>query len=121
MAKEKQFETKVKTLLKEQKCYFIKYWGGGQFTKAGIPDIICCCAGKFIGVELKAPNGKPSELQIYNLKKIEESGGYGILLYPHDYKLFTAFISALQGGFIDRADYFYNEMKGARNCESVRN
>ena len=38
MAAEKNFENKVKKYLKEQGAWFIKYWGGAAFTKAGIPD-----------------------------------------------------------------------------------
>lgn len=95
MATEKNFENKVKTLLKEKGCYFIKYWGGGAFTRSGVPDLLICCNGYFLGVELKAPNGKPSELQIHNLNKINESGGFGILLYPEKYNDFRAFIYKL--------------------------
>lgn len=51
-----------------------KYWGGAAYTKSGIPDILSCCNGKFLGIEVKAKNGKPSELQLYNLKKIDEAG-----------------------------------------------
>ena len=33
MASEKNFENRVKRFLKDEGCYFIKYWGGGEFTK----------------------------------------------------------------------------------------
>lgn len=92
MGSEKTFENKVKKFLEEQGCYFVKYWGGGQFTKAGIPDILCSCNGLFIGIEIKAPNGKPSPLQIHNLKKIDESGGLAILLYPKDFEKFKKLV-----------------------------
>lgn len=98
MISEKTFENQIKKFLKEQGCYFVKYWGGGQFTKAGIPDILCCCAGKFLGIELKADNGKPSELQLYNIKKIEEAGGIGLILYPKDFEFFKELIKALKEG-----------------------
>lgn len=98
MASEKNFENRIKHFLKEEGCYFFKYWGGGKFTKAGIPDIITCCEGYFIGIEVKASNGKPSDLQIHNLKKIDESGGFGILLYPEDFDLFENFIRKLGTG-----------------------
>ncbi len=82
--------------LKEQGCYFIKYWGGGEFTKAGVPDILVCCNGKFLGVEVKAQNGRPSPLQIHNLKKIDDSGGYGILLYPNHFEVFKNLILCIK-------------------------
>ena len=69
MAAEKNFENKIKGFLKDHGCWFLKYWGGAAYTKSGIPDILACCNGKFLGIEVKAKNGKPSELQLYNLKK----------------------------------------------------
>ena len=95
MASEKSFENRIKKFLKDEGCWFIKYWGGGEFTKAGIPDILCCCNGHFIGIEVKAPNGKPSPLQIHNLRKIDEAGGYGVLLYPKDFETFKMLIQKL--------------------------
>lgn len=92
MAQEKNFEEKVKKYLKENGCWFLKYWGGGGFTKSGIPDLLVCCKGWFMGVEIKGPDGKPSDLQIYNLRKIDSAGGRGILLYPKDFDLFKRLV-----------------------------
>lgn len=111
MAQEKTFENKVKEFLKEQGCWFIKYWGGGQFTKEGIPDILCCCNGYFLGIEIKAPKGKPSPLQIHNLKKIDEAGGFGILLYPKDFDLFKKLVYDLKEYGWDTHDV-HEELKG---------
>lgn len=98
MGAEKNFENRVKEFLKEQGCWFIKYWGGGEYTKAGIPDILVCCKGHFVAVEVKAPRGKPSPLQIRNLKKIHDSGGYSVLLYPKDMEYFQHLIENLKCG-----------------------
>ena len=88
MTTEKNFEEKVKKFLKDEYCRFVKYWGGGEFTKAGVPDILVCCNGSFIGVEVKAPNKKPRPLQkarhrllkklgfkVYVLDDAEQIGG----------------------------------------------
>lgn len=88
MAQEKQFENKVKSFLKQQGFWFIKYWGGAAFTQAGVPDILACVSGVFFGIELKAENGKPSDLQLYNLRQIEKAGGVGVLLYPKEFEHF---------------------------------
>lgn len=110
MAQEKAFENKVKKFLKEQNCWFIKYWAGAAFTKEGIPDILCCCNGRFLGIELKAPTGKASDLQIYNLKKIDESGGFAILLYPKDFEKFKDFIDAV----IMEDDFLYEKYENLK-------
>lgn len=96
MAQEKAFENKVKRFLKENGCYFIKYWAGAVFTKSGVPDVLCCCNGYFLAIELKAPTGKPSDLQIYNINKINETGGFAIILYPKDFDLFEEMVEHLQ-------------------------
>lgn len=92
MAAEKNFENKVKKFLKEKGCWLLKYWGGAAYTKSGVPDLLVCCNGRFMGIEVKAPNGTPSDLQIYNLRQIDRAGGLAILLYPKDYDLFMRLV-----------------------------
>lgn len=113
MAAEKSFENKVKGFLKDQGCWNLKTWSNGV-QRSGVPDLLVCCGGCFVGVELKAQNGKPSQLQLWNLQKIEESGGYGILLYPDQFNIFRSFINSLNGGFLENAETFYNELKRSK-------
>lgn len=81
-----------------QGAYVIKYWGGGQFTRSGVPDLLVSVNGYFIGVELKATHGRPSPLQLYNLRLIGESGGVGILLYPRGMAHFKSFVEDIMHG-----------------------
>lgn len=120
MGTEKNFETRIKTFLKNQGCWYVKYWSGAtqtkegmkKFTKDGVPDILCCFEGHFVGIEVKAPKGKPSRLQIYNLKKIDEAGGIAILLYPKDFDKFKELFRVIHDqGFTD-AEPIYKELKG---------
>lgn len=98
MAQEKNFENKVKAWLKDSGAWFIKYWAGTPYTKEGIPDILACINGVFYGIEIKAPNGKPTVIQLVTLCKIREAGGKGILLYPKDWS-----------GFISNDEDWYRE------------
>lgn len=75
MAAEKNFENKVKAFLKDTGAWLLKYWGGAAYTKSGIPDLLVCSDGRFLGIEVKAPNGEPSLLQLVNLKKTENQAG----------------------------------------------
>lgn len=102
MAAEKLFENKVKKFLKENRCWILKYWGGGGYTKSGIPDLLVCCNGYFLGIELKAPNGKPSELQKYQIKEIRKAGGIALVLYPDDFEEFKKLIEELNSSTIQR-------------------
>ena len=87
MAQEKNFENKIKTYLKSIGAYFIKTHGD-RFSRVGTPDIIACVNGHFVAVEVKAENGKPSELQIHHIEQINKAGGYGVILYPKDFEGF---------------------------------
>lgn len=91
MAQEKQFENKVKKYLKDQGCWVLKTWSNG-IQREGIPDLLVCWKGYFLGIELKAENGKVSDLQQWNLDQIGKAGGIGIVLYPHDFEEFKDFI-----------------------------
>jgi len=92
MAAEKNFENKIKKFLKEQGAWVLKYWGGGAFTKEGIPDLLVCLNGRFIAVEVKAPNGKLSELQKWNIEEIKKAGGIAMVLYPSQFEEFKKLI-----------------------------
>ena len=93
---EKNLENRIKSFLKKEECWCLKYWAGGGFTKSGIPDLLICCNGYFIGAELKASNGTPSALQIKELTKIQKASGIGILVYPEDEVTFKRLILALK-------------------------
>lgn len=95
MAEEKNFENKIKKYLKNKGAWFIKYWAGAAPTKAGVPDLLVCYKGKFIAIEVKATNGKPSDLQLYNIRKINDAGGKAFLLYPKDWEKFKEYIESL--------------------------
>lgn len=95
MAAEKNFENKVKTFLYEQGCWTLKTWSNG-IQRSGVPDLLICCNGYFLGVEIKAPNGKASELQIWNVDKIREAGGIAIVLYPDQFEEFKRLIEYLK-------------------------
>lgn len=82
MTKEKYIENKIKIFLKANNHYFIKIHGSGV-QKSGVPDILACINGKFVGIEVKQEKGKPSRLQIEHQRLIEESGGKSIIVYSY--------------------------------------
>lgn len=66
------------------------------YTKSGIPDLLVCCNGHFVAVEVKAPNGRPSELQKWNIQQINQQDGYGVILYPDQFDEFKRLIAYLK-------------------------
>jgi hypothetical protein len=86
----------LKKFLEDEGCWFVKFFANA-YTKSGVPDILCCCNGYFVAVEGKAPNGRPSELQKYNIRKINSgSHGFGVILYPNDFDDFKTMIAFLK-------------------------
>ena len=82
---EKAFENKIKKYLDTlPNTWHFKHWAG-PYSKTGVPDIIGCVNGRFVGIEVKASNGKPSMLQIRNIKQINDAGGYARIIYPEQF------------------------------------
>lgn len=74
---EKSFQKNVKKYLLEQGAYVVNYVAQSVYGTNGIPDLLVCYKGRFIGLELKVPPYKPTPIQLANLKKIEKAGGIG--------------------------------------------
>lgn len=92
MGAEKNFENKVKDYLEKMGAYVLKYWGGGVFTKSGVPDLLVCYNGHFFGIEIKAENGVVSKLQKYHINEIKKSGGTALVLRPSGFDDFKKMI-----------------------------
>lgn len=101
MAQEKAFENKIKMMLKSNGCYFVKFFAN-RMTKVGVPDILASVNGYFVGIEVKAQNGRPSELQLHNVRKIRESGGFAFIVYPSGYESLKNFIEGLKNETFNR-------------------
>lgn len=82
--RESTFQNKIIRKLKSYpECYIVKIWGGG-FQTAGVPDLLVCYKGVFIGIELKNEIGKPSPLQLVHLSNIMRAKGKGLVLRPQN-------------------------------------
>lgn len=108
MAQEKSFEEKLKKWLESEGIYPLgtpkqemttppcgyweKRWGGGKYIKSGMPDMHIVVNGISIEAELKAPNGKPSDLQIQKLNQIDDSKCIAVVLFPKDFENFKGLI-----------------------------
>lgn len=80
---EKQIQAKIKTYLENKGAYVVKVI---QATKAGVPDILACYKGRFIGIEVKTPTTKNnvSKLQQHNLNLIKLAEGRCIVAWDMD-------------------------------------
>jgi Holliday junction resolvase len=76
---ESKVKKKVQAILKELGCYYFSPIGG-PYSAKGVPDIITCYKSKFIGIECKSGNKKPTALQEKNLQAITDAGGLALVI-----------------------------------------
>lgn len=69
-----------------------------QVAIRGTPDKLLCCNGRFVALEIKAVDGKPSPLQKHTLEKIRGAGGIGLLVYPEKWDVVQEMLLRLAGG-----------------------
>jgi hypothetical protein len=76
---EAKVKARVKKILVELGAYHFFPMTGG-YGHSGIPDIICCLQGKFIGIECKTDGNKPTALQLSQLQTIRDCGGLALVV-----------------------------------------
>lgn len=76
---EAKVKAAVKKLLDEMSIYHFSPVQNGM-GRAGIPDIIGCYNGRFLGIECKAGKGKTTALQDLELEKIRQAKGFAYVV-----------------------------------------
>jgi hypothetical protein len=79
MTPEAKVKDKIKKILKAENVYYAMPHGAG-YGNAGVPDFLCCVAGKFLAIEAKAKGGKPTALQVKNMEDIKQAGGLSLVV-----------------------------------------
>lgn len=76
---EQKLQSAIIAYLQAKGCYVVKTM---VTSRAGVPDLLVCMpGGKFLAIEVKGPKGKPSTLQLENLKQIRKLGGTAKVVY----------------------------------------
>lgn len=76
-------ESKVKKSVTATLDYFGAYYffpATGGYGRSGVPDIVACYNGRFIGIECKARKNEPTALQQRELKRIKTCKGYALVV-----------------------------------------
>jgi Holliday junction resolvase len=81
MAKTPEGEIKdqVRKVLDEMKAYYF-FPAANGYGRTGIPDVIACYKGHFVGIECKAGSKQPTALQQRELDNIEKAEGTGLVV-----------------------------------------
>jgi len=72
MRPEQAIQSKIIDYLKQAGAFTVKVVVA---TKAGVPDLLVCYQGTFIGIEVKAPGGRATQLQLAKGRAIARAGG----------------------------------------------
>lgn len=76
---ESKVKARVKKVLSEFDAYVVMPATGG-YGNSGAPDFLACIKGRFFGIECKAGSNKPTDLQVMNLMRIVETGGFAFVV-----------------------------------------
>ena len=130
MAEEKIFEEHLKRWLESEGIYRLGtpkqsmtvppcgYWEkrfGSKYSGAGWPDMHIVVHGISIEIELKAPNGRASELQKQKLSQIADAGCIGFIAKPSDFENIKALVRLAKT--LNAAIPHLQDMAGLRRVE----
>lgn len=130
MAAEKIFEAHLKRWLESEGIYRLGtpkqamavppcgYWEkrfGSKYSGAGWPDMHIVVHGISIEIELKAPNGRASELQKQKLSQIADAGCIGFIAKPSDFENIKALVRLAKT--LNAAIPHLQDMAGLRRVE----
>ena len=91
---ESKVKKKVKKILDDLGAYHFSPMATG-YGRSGVPDIIVCYKGKFIGIECKAGKGKLTALQEYNIEQIKQNQGLAIVINEGNIEQLITLISKI--------------------------
>ena len=93
---EKKVKDKCVKLLKAYGAYYF-FPATHGYGRSGVPDIICCIAGKFVAIECKAGDNKPTALQEKEMADIRKQGGIAVVINESNLTLLERLLKKLTG------------------------
>lgn len=93
MTPEKKIKQLVVAQLKALSAYYF-YPVTGGYGSSGVPDVVCCLNGRFIGIECKAGKGKTTALQDKNLSEIRAAGGVALVVNEENVNQLTEILKS---------------------------
>lgn len=80
---EARVATSIRVFLESNGAFIFKVHGGPTMMN-GLPDLIACIRGQFVGIEVKMPGNKPTRIQLARLAAIERAGGVALVAHGVD-------------------------------------
>jgi Holliday junction resolvase len=95
MTPEGKVKKQVKKILDDLGAYHFSPMSAG-YGRSGVPDIIACYKGKFIGIECKSGDNKPTLLQLRNIDDIKRNQGLAIVINEDNIESLLALVKEIQ-------------------------
>ena len=92
---ENKVKKRVKKILDDLGAYHFSPMMDG-YGRSGVPDIIACYKGKFIGIECKAGDNKPTLLQLRNIEDIKRNNGLAIVVNEGNIESLLALVKEIE-------------------------
>lgn len=79
----------------KDRIYIFKVPQAQYISRRGIPDLIACVDGVFVGIEVKMEHGKLTALQKHEISCINKAGGTALTIYGKDKEILNGLIKML--------------------------
>ena len=96
---EKKIKDKVTSVLKAEGVYHF-FPATHGYGRSGVPDIVGCVNGRFLGIECKANGNKPTALQVRELESIRRSNGVAVVVDETNWDMLPELIRKLKAGTV---------------------
>jgi Holliday junction resolvase len=93
---EKKVKDKVVGILKDEGVYYF-FPATYGYGRSGVPDIIACANGYFVGIECKAGKNKPTALQVRELEAIRAARGVALVVNEQNWDSVRELVRNLRG------------------------
>lgn len=88
-------KAKIVNVLKDEAVYYF-FPATHGYGRSGVPDIIACVNGRFLGIECKAGKNKPTALQVRELESIRRNGGYAVVANEENWEMIRPLVRKLK-------------------------
>lgn len=92
---EKRVKDKVVGVLKDEGAYYF-FPATHGYGRSGVPDIVACVNGRFLGIECKAGKNKPTALQVRELEAIRAASGVAIVANEENWDMVRPLVRKLK-------------------------
>ena len=94
---EGRVKDQIVEILKACNAYYF-FPQSGIYGRSGLPDIIACINGRFIAIECKAGKNTATALQLKEIGKINDAGGFAVVVNEDNMDRLAAVLNVMSKG-----------------------